>query len=68
MTHINRKVYTEQTFDHLTSGLDGISPDQIAEHLPLYAGYVQRVNALNEELGSLRERGRARAAIPSSPS
>ena len=25
MPHIKRKAYTEQTFDHLTNGLDGIS-------------------------------------------
>ena len=50
--------YTEQTFDHL-KGLDGISHDQIAEHLALYAGYVKQVNALNEELEALRLRGRA---------
>ena len=59
MTHVKRKAYAEQTFDHLTSGLDGISRDQLAEHLALYAGYVKQVNALNGELGSLRERGRA---------
>jgi Fe-Mn family superoxide dismutase len=50
--------YTEQQFDHL-NGLDGISDEQIKEHLQLYAGYVKQVNALNDELAELRERGRA---------
>ena len=53
-----RRLYAEQTFDHL-KGLDGISDDQIKEHLQLYSGYVAQVNALTEELGTLREHGRA---------
>src|SRR5262252_3476791 len=53
-----RPLYTEQTFDHL-KGLDGISDTQIKEHLQLYGGYVAQVNTLNEELGALREHGRA---------
>src|SRR5215813_14425502 len=53
-----RPLYTEQTFDHL-KGLDGISDTQIKEHLQLYGGYVAQVNTLNEELGVLREHGRA---------
>ena len=52
------KIYSEQRFDHL-KGLDGISDDQIKEHLQLYVGYVRQVNALNEELAELRGRGRA---------
>jgi Fe-Mn family superoxide dismutase len=58
MIQSKRRVYTEQRFDHL-KGLDGISDTQIKEHLQLYAGYVVQVNALNEELAELRERGRA---------
>jgi Fe-Mn family superoxide dismutase len=50
--------YAAQTFDDLKN-LDGISPDQIAEHLTLYAGYVKQVNALNDELAALRSGGRA---------
>jgi Fe-Mn family superoxide dismutase len=50
--------YTEQKFEHL-KGLDGISDDQIKEHLALYVGYVKQVNALNEELAELRAHGRA---------
>jgi superoxide dismutase, Fe-Mn family len=56
--HPKRKVYTEQKFDQL-KGLDGISDDQIKEHLTLYGGYVKQVNALNEELAELRGHGRA---------
>jgi len=58
MSHPKHRVYIEQTFDHL-AGLDGLSADQIGEHLALYAGYVKQVNALNAELAALRERGRA---------
>jgi len=35
------KIYSEQRFDHL-KGLDGISDDQIKEHLQLYVGYVRQ--------------------------
>jgi hypothetical protein len=58
MMQPKRRAYTEQTFDHL-KGLDGISDDQISEHLGLYAGYVTQVNALNDELAELRGHGRA---------
>jgi Fe-Mn family superoxide dismutase len=50
--------YVEQRFDGLR-GLDGMSDDQIAEHLSLYSGYVRQVNALNAELAGLRDHGRA---------
>ena len=43
MIQSKRRIYTEQKFDHL-NGLDGISDDQIKEHLALYAGYVKQVN------------------------
>jgi len=42
-----------------TTGLDGISDRQLAEHLHLYGGHVRQVNTLNQELARLRERGRA---------
>jgi len=58
MGQSRNRAYTEQRFDHL-KGLDGISDDQIKEHLQLYSGYVAQVNALNDELAELRERGRA---------
>jgi Fe-Mn family superoxide dismutase len=51
MTPGKTKAYKEQSFDQL-KGLDGISDDQIAEHLKLYAGYVKQVNTLNEEIAA----------------
>jgi superoxide dismutase, Fe-Mn family len=50
--------YQEQRFPHLKH-LDGLSDDQIAEHLTLYAGYVKQVNTLNLELSALRAQNRA---------
>ena len=50
--------YSEQKFDRL-DGLDGISEEQVREHLALYAGHVRQVNRLNDELASLRVRNRA---------
>jgi Fe-Mn family superoxide dismutase len=58
MPPAKQKPYVEQRFDGLR-GLDGISDDQIAEHLSLYSGYVRQVNALNAELAGLRDHGRA---------
>jgi len=58
MTTVKQKAYREQRFDHV-KGLDGISDDQIREHLELYAGYVKQVNALGDELAELRAHGRA---------
>jgi Fe-Mn family superoxide dismutase len=58
MPNRKRRPYVEQTFDNLKN-LDGLSADQLGEHLSLYAGYVRQVNALNGELTTLRERGRA---------
>ncbi len=57
------KTYKEQKFDHLT-GLDGISDNQIAEHLKLYAGYVKQVNTLNTDLAEIRGRGQASGTNP----
>lgn len=51
MTRGKMKAYKEQLFDQL-KGLDGISDDQIAEHLKLYAGYVKQVNTLNEQIAA----------------
>jgi Fe-Mn family superoxide dismutase len=58
MPSAKHKPYVEQRFDGLR-GLDGISDDQIGEHLSLYAGYVRQVNVLNAELAGLRDHGRA---------
>jgi Fe-Mn family superoxide dismutase len=57
------KAYKEQSFDGL-HGLQGISDDQIAEHLKLYAGYVKQVNVLNEQLAELLGRGKASGKDP----
>ena len=57
------KAYKEQSFDHLR-GLDGISDDQVAEHLKLYAGYVKQVNGLNQELFDLLGQGKASGKDP----
>jgi Fe-Mn family superoxide dismutase len=63
MAKTRPKTYKEQTFDHLR-GLDGISDEQIAEHVKLYAGYVKQVNTLKEELADLRGRGQASGSNP----
>jgi len=57
------KAYKEQSFDTLR-GLDGISDEQIAEHLKLYSGYVKQVNALNQELAELLAKGKASGKDP----
>ena len=57
------KAYKEQSFDGLR-GLDGISDDQIAEHLKLYAGYVKQVNTLNQDLAELLGKGKASGKDP----
>jgi Fe-Mn family superoxide dismutase len=57
------KAYKEQSFDRL-QGLQGISDDQIAEHLKLYAGYVKQVNLLDEQLAELLGRGKASVKDP----
>lgn len=63
MPKAKTRTYKEQTFDHLR-GLDGISDDQIAEHLKLYAGYVKQVNTLNELLADLHGQGKALGKSP----
>src|SRR5262245_15878191 len=57
------KTYKKQSFDHLKR-LDGISDDQIAEHLKLYGGYVEQVNTLNGELAEMRGQGKASGKNP----
>ncbi len=42
-----------------SSGLKGISDDQINDHWGLYKGYVVQVNKLNEELSQLAKDGKA---------
>jgi superoxide dismutase, Fe-Mn family len=57
------KKYAEQDFSKV-KGLTGISDNQIAEHLKLYAGYVKRTNALTEKLFALCGDGKASGADP----
>src|ERR671922_234445 len=63
MARSKAKAYKEQSFDHL-HGLDGISDDQVAEHLKLYSGYVKQVNALNQQLAEMLGRGKASGEDP----
>ena len=57
------KKYPEVDFSKVR-GLSGISDNQIAEHLKLYAGYVKRTNALTEKLSALCNEGKATGADP----
>ncbi len=59
----HKRAYKEQSFEQL-KGLAGISDQQIAEHLTLYAGYVKQVNNLNDKLAELRGQGKA---VPTNP-
>lgn len=53
MTRQNR---TREARNFRLTGLNGISDEQIAEHLGLYAGYVKHVNQLGAQLpGLLRD-------------
>ena len=45
-------MYTEQKFD--LKGIDGLSDRQIENHLKLYAGYVNNVNALETKIGEYK--------------
>ena len=67
MPPAKQRPYVEQRFDGVR-GLDGISDDQIGEHLSLYAGYVRQVNALNAELAGLASTAASPDATPSSRS
>jgi Fe-Mn family superoxide dismutase len=57
------KKYAEHDFSKVR-GLTGISDNQIAEHLKLYAGYVKRTNALTEKLFAMCGEGKASGADP----
>lgn len=56
MANLSSQPYAERKFDNL-SGLNGISEEQIEQHLKLYAGYVLNTNKLNEQLGELIKAG-----------
>lgn len=43
--------YTEKSWDHLNKmSVNGITSDQIEQHLALYKGYVSNLNLIREEL------------------
>ncbi|HQR39970.1 MAG TPA: Fe-Mn family superoxide dismutase [Blastocatellia bacterium] len=52
MANLSGQPYPERQFNNL-SGLNGLSAEQIDQHLKLYAGYVKNTNLLNEQLGEL---------------
>src|ERR1041385_3537161 len=52
MPNLSKQPYPERQFSNL-AGLNGISDEQIEQHLKLYAGYVKNTNSLNEPLAEL---------------
>jgi Fe-Mn family superoxide dismutase len=56
MANLSNTPYAERQFNNL-SGLNGISAEQIDQHLKLYAGYVKNTNTLNEQIGELVRAG-----------
>ncbi len=56
MANLSGTPYKERTFEHL-NGLNGISNEQIEQHLKLYAGYVANTNKLNDQLSELIKSG-----------
>ena len=55
MANLSGKAYEERQFN--LTGLNGISAEQIEQHLKLYAGYVKNTNLLNEQIGELVRSG-----------
>lgn len=49
--------YQAKTFPAVVNGLDGISKEQIENHLKLYQGYVNNTNILNEKMARFIETG-----------
>src|SRR5512138_606876 len=56
MANLAGKPYEERQFSNL-SGLNGLSGEQIEQHLKLYAGYVANTNKLNEQLAEIVKAG-----------
>jgi Fe-Mn family superoxide dismutase len=56
MANLSANPYQEREFNNL-SGLNGISAEQIEQHLKLYAGYVANTNKVNEQLAELIKAG-----------
>jgi Fe-Mn family superoxide dismutase len=58
MANFNPPTYRAADFSHLKD-LNGLSDQQIEQHLELYAGYVQNTNQLNARLAELANAGQA---------
>jgi Fe-Mn family superoxide dismutase len=56
--NFNPPTYRVADFSHL-KGLNGLSDQQIEQHLTLYDGYVQNTNKLNARIAELAESGQA---------
>lgn len=56
MANLSGQAYQEKQFENL-SNLNGLSAEQIDQHLKLYAGYVKNTNTLNEQLTELIKSG-----------
>lgn len=54
-------MYKEKIFE--LSNLEGLSENQISEHLKLYAGYVKNLNALEEKITSLKDSAEENATV-----
>lgn len=50
--------HSVRNYDHLKKGLEGFSEKQITQHLGLYAGYVNKLNEIEQKLATA-ERGAA---------
>jgi superoxide dismutase, Fe-Mn family len=59
MTATMTKAYDVKTFN--LTDLAGISQEQLEQHYKLYAGYVNRANALNEKVAQLLSEGKVAA-------
>lgn len=57
MANLSGQPYPERQFN--LTGLNGISDEQIEQHLKLYAGYVKNTNILNEQIGEILKAGDA---------
>ncbi|MBY0449877.1 MAG: twin-arginine translocation signal domain-containing protein [Cyanobacteria bacterium] len=42
--------YTAKNFNHLTTGLPGMSATSIQNHLKLYEGYVKKINEIQDQI------------------
>lgn len=42
--------YKEKDFSYLMEGLNGISEEQVKQHLILYKGYISKINLINDKI------------------